>query len=75
MRLKAKTKSLPDTYFQLIERFPLAHLRNDTELAVAQRIIDELWETMKVRSGNAVPAEFRTSNPQARAESLAATFM
>ncbi len=44
MRLQPSAKKLPDSYFQLIKRFPLAHLLDDSQLTMAQRLIDDLLE-------------------------------
>jgi HTH-type transcriptional regulator/antitoxin HigA len=41
---KTAPRTLPDTYFKLVKRFPLAHLRNDTDLEAAQTMMDRLLE-------------------------------
>jgi HTH-type transcriptional regulator / antitoxin HigA len=44
MALVTKTKKLPPTYFALVERFPLVHIRNDANLDAASAMIDELLQ-------------------------------
>jgi HTH-type transcriptional regulator / antitoxin HigA len=44
MPVQTVGKSLPDTYFDLVKRFPLAHLKDDNELAAALKIINELLQ-------------------------------
>lgn len=42
--MAVKTRTMPDTYYQLVERFPLAHIKNDEGAAAAQVMIDELLQ-------------------------------
>lgn len=42
MAAKAAAKPLPDTYFRLVRQFPLAHIRDDSHLDNAQKMIDRL---------------------------------
>lgn len=35
-------RTLPDTYFQLVKRFPLVHIKNEKNADAAQAMIDEL---------------------------------
>ncbi len=42
MATVSKRQPMPDTYFQLVKRFPLVHIRDDRQLAAAQEMIDEL---------------------------------
>ena len=45
MTLKTSRKhEVPDTYFQLVKRFPLIRIRNDEHLVAAQRVIDQLLQ-------------------------------
>jgi HTH-type transcriptional regulator / antitoxin HigA len=44
MGIKTTTRTLPDTYFELVRRFPLTHLRDDDHLDAAQEVIDRLLE-------------------------------
>ena len=37
-------RALPDTYFELVERFPLTHIRSDEHLATAAAMIDQLLQ-------------------------------
>jgi HTH-type transcriptional regulator/antitoxin HigA len=39
-----KTQAMPDTYFDLVRRFPLIHIRDDAHLDAAQEIIDHLLQ-------------------------------
>ena len=41
MRVKP-APALPDTYFDLVKRFPLTHLRDDDHLEKAQEVLDQL---------------------------------
>jgi HTH-type transcriptional regulator/antitoxin HigA len=41
---KTKTQAMPDTYFDLVRRFPLTHIRDDAHLDAAQEIIDHLLQ-------------------------------
>jgi HTH-type transcriptional regulator/antitoxin HigA len=45
------TKTLPDTYFELVQRFPLTHVRNDNHLKAAQKVLDGLLEERLDRGG------------------------
>ena len=38
------TRTLPDTYFDLVRQFPLTHIRDDGHLGAAQEMIDRLLE-------------------------------
>jgi HTH-type transcriptional regulator/antitoxin HigA len=42
MAAKVAAKPLPDTYFKLVRQFPLAHIRDDRHLDIAQTMIDRL---------------------------------
>lgn len=44
MAAKIVGKRLPDSYFELVERFPLAHITDDDELSEAQKIINQLLQ-------------------------------
>jgi len=44
MATKANARALPDSYFKLVRRFPLMHIRDDDHLARAQGVIDGLLE-------------------------------
>jgi HTH-type transcriptional regulator / antitoxin HigA len=44
MAVKTSAWRLPDTYFQLVKQFPLAHLRDDDHLSAAQEVIDRLLQ-------------------------------
>jgi HTH-type transcriptional regulator/antitoxin HigA len=44
MGTKAANEALPDTYFALVKRFPLTHIRDDDHLDAAQALIDELLQ-------------------------------
>jgi hypothetical protein len=39
---KTIKRTLPDTYFKLVKRFPLIHIRDDDNLGAAQEMIDRL---------------------------------
>ena len=41
---KIAARMLPDTYFALVKRFPLTHIRDDDHLEAAQEVIDRLLE-------------------------------
>src|SRR5205807_3094066 len=41
---KTTIGTLPDTYFALVKRFPLTHIRDDDHLDAAQEVIDKLLE-------------------------------
>ena len=36
------TRRLPDMYFELVQQFPLTHIRDDSHLGAAQEMIDRL---------------------------------
>jgi HTH-type transcriptional regulator/antitoxin HigA len=42
MAVKTAITPLPDTYFDLVKRFPLIHIRGDDHLDQAQQVIDRL---------------------------------
>ena len=42
MAVKTSVRTLPDSYFKLVRRFPLTHIRDDAHLAEAQKMIDRL---------------------------------
>jgi HTH-type transcriptional regulator/antitoxin HigA len=42
MASKTARRRLPDTYFALVEQFPLTHIRDDAHLEMAQEMIDRL---------------------------------
>jgi HTH-type transcriptional regulator / antitoxin HigA len=44
MAVKTSARTLPDSYFKLVKRFPLTHIRDDGHLAEAQEVIDRLLE-------------------------------
>ena len=44
MAVKGSTRTLPDTYFDLVRRFPLTHIRDDSHLSAAQEVLDRLLE-------------------------------
>jgi HTH-type transcriptional regulator/antitoxin HigA len=44
MAVKKSTRALPDTYFKLVRRFPLTHIRDDDHLDAAQEVIDRLLQ-------------------------------
>lgn len=44
VRVAVKTRRLPETYFKLVERFPLIHIRDDEDLTSAREMIDRLLE-------------------------------
>ncbi len=48
---KTSGKSLPDTYFALVQQFPLTHIRNHTHLKAAQQMIDRLLEEKLDKGG------------------------
>jgi HTH-type transcriptional regulator/antitoxin HigA len=39
---KTTVRTLPETYFRLVKRFPLTHIRDDEQLHGAQAMIDRL---------------------------------
>ena len=42
MAVKSVTQSLPDTYFELVQQFPLTRIRDGKHLDAAQKMIDYL---------------------------------
>jgi HTH-type transcriptional regulator/antitoxin HigA len=44
MAVKTIPRTLPDTYFELVKRFPLTRIRDDHHLDAAQEVIDRLLE-------------------------------
>ncbi len=44
MAVKNQQSSMPDSYFELVKRFPLAHIRNDGHLGQAIELVDELLQ-------------------------------
>jgi HTH-type transcriptional regulator / antitoxin HigA len=44
MTITTSAHSMPDTYFELIQQFPLVHIKNDLELQAAERVIHQLLE-------------------------------
>jgi HTH-type transcriptional regulator/antitoxin HigA len=42
MRINTRNRALPDTYFALVEQFPLTHIRDNSHLDAAQGMIDRL---------------------------------
>jgi HTH-type transcriptional regulator/antitoxin HigA len=44
MAVKVARRKLPTTYFKLVERFPLTHIRDDDHLGTAQEMIDRLLQ-------------------------------
>lgn len=42
MAAKSTPAAMPDTYFRLVRRFPLAHIRDEDHLDAAQEVIDGL---------------------------------
>lgn len=42
MAVKNRARKLPDTYFELVRRFPLAHIRDEKHLDEAQAMLDWL---------------------------------
>jgi HTH-type transcriptional regulator/antitoxin HigA len=44
MALKNAVRMLPASYFKLVKRFPLAHLRSENDLIAAQDVIDRLLQ-------------------------------
>jgi HTH-type transcriptional regulator/antitoxin HigA len=41
---KTAARTLPDSYFELVKRFPLTHVRDDDQLEAAQEVIDRLLQ-------------------------------
>ena len=48
-----KVRSLSDCYFELVKTHPLTAIRNDTELAAAQSVIEQLLRTELDEGGKA----------------------
>jgi HTH-type transcriptional regulator/antitoxin HigA len=46
-------RGLPESYFDLVKRFPLTHIRNDSHLARAQEVLDRLLQEDLDRGGEA----------------------
>jgi HTH-type transcriptional regulator/antitoxin HigA len=44
MAVKSPGRPMPDTYFSLVKRFPLTHIRDEFHLDKAQDMIDRLLE-------------------------------
>ena len=44
MAVKNAVRRLPDSYFELVKQFPLAHIRSDSHLSAAQEMIDRLLQ-------------------------------
>jgi HTH-type transcriptional regulator/antitoxin HigA len=44
MATKTVARALPDTYFELVKRFPLTHIQDDAHVVEAQEVIDHLLE-------------------------------
>ena len=44
MIVKVHHRTLPDSYFKLVRRFPLTHIRDDDHLCAAQAVIDQLLQ-------------------------------
>jgi HTH-type transcriptional regulator/antitoxin HigA len=44
MPVRTVAKGHPNTYFNLVKRFPLAHIRDDDELGAAQKMINDLLQ-------------------------------
>src|SRR5438105_5891849 len=44
MAKKSATKTLPNTYFELVKQFPLTHIRDDEHLDRALEMIDRLLQ-------------------------------
>ena len=44
MPVNTATRKMPDTYFQLVKRFPLTQIRDDLHLTEAQTVIDRMLE-------------------------------
>src|SRR4051812_48212695 len=42
MKIRTASRTLPDTYFELVNEFPLIHVRNRKHLKEAQEMIDRL---------------------------------
>lgn len=46
-----KSRRLPDSYYELVKRFPLTHIRDEAHLDAAQEVIDRLLEDELDRGG------------------------
>lgn len=44
MAVKTTTRTLPDTYFELVKQFPLTHLEDEDHAEAAQAMIDQLLQ-------------------------------
>src|SRR5579859_2405874 len=44
MAVNPAARALPDSYFELVKRFPLRHIRDDLQLDAAQEMIDRLLQ-------------------------------
>lgn len=44
MVVKKSQSSMPDSYFELVKRFPLTHIRNDRHSGQAIQLVDELLQ-------------------------------
>jgi HTH-type transcriptional regulator/antitoxin HigA len=44
MIVKAPHRTLPGSYFKLVRRFPLTHIRDDDHLRAAEDVIDQLLQ-------------------------------
>ncbi|MDB5349021.1 MAG: HTH-type transcriptional regulator / antitoxin HigA [Planctomycetota bacterium] len=44
MSIRAAERTLPDSYYALVKRFPLMHIRDDEDLAAAQGVLDRLLQ-------------------------------
>jgi HTH-type transcriptional regulator/antitoxin HigA len=44
MSVRASRRSLPDTYFALVKRFPLVHIRDAEHLAAAAIVLDRMLQ-------------------------------
>lgn len=44
MAMKNQQSSMPDSYFELVKRFPLVHIRNSGHLRQAIELVDELLQ-------------------------------
>jgi HTH-type transcriptional regulator/antitoxin HigA len=53
MAVKTADRTLPPTYFRLVKRFPLTHIRDDDHLDAAQEMIDRLLEENLDEGGQA----------------------
>jgi HTH-type transcriptional regulator/antitoxin HigA len=51
MSTKTTGKTLPDTYFELVQQFPLTHIRTAGHLKAAQEMIDRLLEQKLDKGG------------------------